>query len=141
MPEFWARARGAGASKWHCASGALTRYFRATSHLATNVGIQTVSGGMMTKRLALLVGILALGLLFHSALARAQAPPGPIPQAQEQLPPDAAPQAESKIVTAYTLPPDVYAKTEHLSKIRLAFILIGTIYGLIILWLIIRLRL
>jgi len=43
-------------------------------------------GGMMTKRLALLVGILALGLLFHFAPARAQAPPGPIPQAQEQQP-------------------------------------------------------
>jgi STE24 endopeptidase len=98
-------------------------------------------GGTMTKRLALLVGVLALGLLFRLPLASAQAPPGPIPQAQEQPPPNAAPQPEAKIVTAYTLPKDAYAKTERLSKIRLAFILIGTIYGLIVLWLILRLKL
>jgi STE24 endopeptidase len=104
---------------------------------------------MMTKRLALLVGILALALLFRASLAHAQAPPGPIPQQQEQLPPSAsqtdatsgAQQTEPRKITAYTLPPEVYAKTERLSKIRLAFILIGTIYGLIVLWLILRLKL
>jgi STE24 endopeptidase len=93
---------------------------------------------MMTKRLALLVGILALGLLFHSALAGAQAPPGPIPQAQEQLPPNAVPQAEAKIITAYTLPPDLYAKTKHIEKIKLAFFVLSPIYGLIVLWLFLR---
>jgi STE24 endopeptidase len=93
----------------------------------------------MTKRLALLAGTVALGLLFHSALARAQAPPGPIPQAQEQPPPpDSAPQPDSKIVTAYTLPPELYAKTKHVEKIKLAFFLLSPIYGLIVLWLFLR---
>jgi STE24 endopeptidase len=94
---------------------------------------------MMTKRLALLAGILALALLFHSPVAGAQAPPGPIPQAQEQPPPpNATPQATAKIVTAYTLPPDLYAKTKHIEKIRLAFFLLAPIYGLIVLWLFLR---
>ena len=94
----------------------------------------------MTKRLALLVGILALGLLFHFAPARAQAPPGPIPQAQEQQPAPGTPEAQAaaKIVTAYTLPPDLYAKTKHLDKIELAFFFISPIYGLIVLWLFLR---
>jgi STE24 endopeptidase len=104
---------------------------------------------MMTKRLALLVGIFVLALLFHTPFAHAQAPPGPIPQQQEQPAPSAsqaaatgaAAQAEPQKITAYTLPPELYAKTERLSKIRLAFILIGTIYGLIVLWLILRLKL
>jgi STE24 endopeptidase len=97
---------------------------------------------MMTKRLALLVGILALGLLFNSPFVCAQAPPGPIPPAQQQQPAPGTPEAQAaaKIVTAYTLPPEVYAKTEHLSKVRLGFILIGTIYALIVLWLILRLK-
>ena len=93
----------------------------------------------MTKRLALLVGIFALALLFHSPLADAQAPPGPIPQAQEQPSSlDAAPQAVAKIITAYTLPPDLYAKTKHIEKIKLAFFIISPIYGLIVLWLFLR---
>jgi STE24 endopeptidase len=80
-------------------------------------------------------------LCLHSPLAGAQAPPGPIPQAQEQQSSlNAAPQAATKIVTAYTLPPELYKKTERLSKIRLEFILVGTIYGLIVLWLILRLK-
>jgi STE24 endopeptidase len=93
----------------------------------------------MTKKFALLVGILALALLFHSALARAQAPPGPIPPAQqEQSSLNSAPQAATQTITAYTLPPDLYQKTQRLSRIRLAFIIISTIYGLIVLWLLLR---
>jgi STE24 endopeptidase len=96
----------------------------------------------MTKRIVLLVGFFALVLLLHSSLAGAQAPPGPIPPALQQPSSlDAAPQGAAKIVTAYTLPPELYKKTERLSKIRLGFILIGTIYGLIVLWLILRLKL
>lgn len=99
-------------------------------------------GGLMTKTLAFLVGILGLALLFHSTPVHAQAPPGPIPPAQPQPSSlDARPQGATKIVTAYTLPPELYKKTERLSKIRLGFIIIGTIYGLIVLWLILRLKL
>jgi STE24 endopeptidase len=95
---------------------------------------------MMTKRLALLVGIFALALLFHSPLAAAQAPPGPIPPSQEQQPAPGTPeaQASAKIVTAYTLPPELYAKTKHIEKIKLAFFILAPIYGLIVLWLFLR---
>ncbi len=94
------------------------------------------------KKLKLVLAASVIALCFHSPLAGAQAPPGPIPQAQEQQSsPGAAPQAATKIVTAYTLPPELYKKTERLSKIRLEFLLVGTIYGLIVLWLILRLKL
>jgi STE24 endopeptidase len=94
------------------------------------------------KKLKLVLAACVIALCFHSPLAGAQAPPGPIPQAQEpQSSPGAAPQAATKIVTAYTLPPELYKKTERLSKIRLEFLLVGTIYGLIVLWLILRLKL
>jgi STE24 endopeptidase len=94
------------------------------------------------KKLKLVLAACAIALCLHSPLAGAQAPPGPIPQAQEQQSSlNAAPQAATKIVTAYTLPPELYKKTERLSKIRLEFILVGTIYGLIVLWLILRLKL
>lgn len=93
----------------------------------------------MTKRLALLVGVFALALLFHSPLAGAQAPPGPIPAAQQQQSSlNAAPQATTKVITAYTLPPDLYAKTKRIEKIKLAFFLLAPIYGLIVLWLFLR---
>lgn len=93
------------------------------------------------KKLKLVLAACAIALCLHSPLAGAQAPPGPIPQAQEQQSSlNAAPQAATKIVTEYTLPPELYKKTERLSKIRLEFILVGTIYGLIVLWLILRLK-
>jgi STE24 endopeptidase len=91
------------------------------------------------KKLMLICGMFAVALLIHSPLTSAQAPPGPIaPVQQQQSAPDAAQQTTSRTVTAYTLPPDLYQKTQRLSRIRLAFILIGTIYGLVVLWLLLR---
>jgi STE24 endopeptidase len=91
------------------------------------------------KRLTLVLAAFLLAFCFHSTLASAQAPPGPIHPAQEQQSSvNAESQPATKIVTAYTLPPDLYQKTQRLSRIRLAFILIGTIYGLIVLWLLLR---
>lgn len=94
------------------------------------------------KRIALIVAALAFALLMHSAVMGAQAPPGPIAPAQQEQPapgtPEAREQQAAKIVTAYTLPPDVYQKAERLSKIRLVLIFGGTIYGLLVLWLMLR---
>jgi STE24 endopeptidase len=77
------------------------------------------------------------------ALAGAQAPPGPMAPAEQQAPAPGTPeareaQAAAKIVTAYTLPPDLYAKTKHIEKIKLAFFTLSPIYGLIVLWLLLR---
>lgn len=47
----------------------------------------------------------------------------------------------SKKITAYTLAPDRYQKARELSRIRFRFAIIGFIYGLVVLWLILRWRL
>ncbi|MGA8010832.1 MAG: M48 family metallopeptidase [Candidatus Acidiferrales bacterium] len=100
------------------------------------------------KKLTLVLAALLLAFCFHPARAGAQAPPGPIPPVAQQPSadtsqppaPSAAQQVSPLKITAYTLPPDLYKKTERLSKIRLGFIIGGTIYGLIALWLILRLK-
>jgi STE24 endopeptidase len=49
-----------------------------------------------------------------------------------------APQPETKEVSAYTLPPDLYKKARDRGRIRFRFELISFFYGLAILWLILR---
>src|SRR5579864_8049764 len=90
----------------------------------------------------------ALAVLMCSQVMGAQAPPGPIHPAQRtstgasQTPaPSATPQAAPQKITAYTLPPDLYAKSKRLSRIGLAFFVIAPVYGLIVLWLLLRWKL
>src|SRR5579862_4678723 len=92
-------------------------------------------GGRM-KKLALILAICGLATLGGAARVTAQAPPGPMAAApQDQA--DAV-QHFSKTVTAYTLPPELYAKTQKLAKLRVAFLIISPIYGLVLLWLFLR---
>ncbi len=91
---------------------------------------------------------LLFALFFHLAstagpasLVTAPARQQPAPSASQVAANSATPQVEPQKITAYRLPPELYKKTERLSKIRLAFILIGTVYGLFVLWLILRLKL
>ena len=44
-------------------------------------------------------------------------------------------------ITKYTLPPDRYQKAHHLAKIHFRFALISFVYGLVVLWLILRSKL
>ncbi len=93
-----------------------------------------------------ILGICAFAMFFHVPAAAAQAPPGPIVPAQQQPPAQGTPeareaQASAKIVTAYTLPPDLYENTKRLEKIKLAFFTLSPIYGLIVLWLFLRWKL
>jgi STE24 endopeptidase len=95
------------------------------------------------KTIALVVAGLAFALMIHPQIASAQAPPGPIPAVQQEQPAPGTPEAReqqqaAKIVTAYTLPPDLYAKTKHIEKIKLAFFILSPIYGLVVLWLFLR---
>ena len=61
----------------------------------------------------------------------------------------AAPTSESGVasretpqkITAYTLAPDRYQKARELSRIYFRFRIIGFIYGLVVLWLILRWKL
>jgi len=70
------------------------------------------------------------------AFSHAQNSTSPQPsQATSQSSPTAA------TVTAYTLPPDLFRKARNLSKIRFRLDLLGTIYGLVVLWIVLRLKL
>jgi STE24 endopeptidase len=95
-------------------------------------------GGLM-KKLALMVAICGLAMLGGVARVTAQAPPGHMVAApQDQA--DAV-QHFSKTVTAYTLPPELYEKTKRLAKLRVWFLVIAPIYGLLQLWLLLRWKL
>jgi len=55
--------------------------------------------------------------------------------------PSAAPQQAHPKVTAYTLPPDLYKKARDRSRINFRLALIGFVYGLAVLWVILRWKL
>jgi Zn-dependent protease with chaperone function len=100
------------------------------------------------RKLKFVLAAFAFALFFHPASMAGQASSVTAPAQQQPTSTasqaaanGATPQAEPQEITAYRLPPELYQKTERLSRIRLAFILIGTIYGLIVLWLILRLKL
>jgi STE24 endopeptidase len=51
------------------------------------------------------------------------------------------PTTSTGIITAYTLPPDLYKKAHDRSRIHFQLALIGFVYGLLVLWLILRWKL
>ena len=61
--------------------------------------------------------------------------------AASQAPASTAESQPQQRVTEYTLPPDPYKKARHLGEIRFRFALISFVYGLIVLWLILRWKL
>jgi Zn-dependent protease with chaperone function len=69
------------------------------------------------------------------------------PAASTSQPPTAAgatdtrPTTSEKKITAYTLPPDRYKKAHARSRIHFHLALIGFVYGLVVLWLILRWKL
>jgi STE24 endopeptidase len=69
------------------------------------------------------------------------------PAASASQPPTAAgardtrPTTAEKKITAYTLPPDRYKKAHDRSRIHFHLALIGFVYGLVVLWLILRWKL
>jgi len=95
------------------------------------------------------LGAIALMFCAHAAMAAGQVSSSPNGQAAQQLtssaqapaPIEAPQQPPPQEITAYTLPPDLYAKTKHLDKVRLAFITITPIYSLLVLWLFLRWKL
>jgi STE24 endopeptidase len=101
------------------------------------------------KRFKRLVPILfvALALLGAVKPSSTLAQPSPAARAaQTETPPSStsstnAASDQTKTITAYTLPPDLYEKTKHLEKVRLTFFLLAPLYGLLILWLFLGWRL
>lgn len=93
---------------------------------------------MKRLRLVFIVTVLA----WTAPLFAAQNSPEPSQQQQTTSSSAAAPlTVQSRKVTAYTLPPDLYRKARNLSKIRFRLALIGFVYGLIVLWLILHWKL
>jgi len=99
--------------------------------------------GESMNKLTLMCGILGFALLIGAPMVRAQAPPGPIALVQQPSPAPGTPEAReaAKVVTAYTLPHDLYEKTKKLEKIELTLFVVSPIYGLILLWLFLRWKL
>lgn len=92
---------------------------------------------------------LALGLLMAPVLAAQSAPASASSSGQQEpagpsaapAPPAAAEPATQPKVTAYTLPPELYQKAHNLGRIHFRFNLISFVYGLFVLWLILRWKL
>ncbi len=98
----------------------------------------------------MLLAVLAVSLAFSPTLAAhslqpsaSVAPQYGVPSSNAQAPssPAATPQPTEKKVTAYTLPPETYKKARDLSGIHFRFALISFVYGIFVLWLILRLKL
>lgn len=97
---------------------------------------------MKTLRTILLIFVFAAALLATAApRAWAQQPSAdttPQPAASTSTSPQAT--AQSRTVTAYTLPPDLYKKARDRSRIQFHLALIGFVYGVLVLLIILRWR-
>ena len=91
----------------------------------------------------------ALALIFTAAQfagAKPQAAPSAptsrqaSPLATQPAAASTADQIPQRTITAYTLPPDSYKKSQDLSRIYLRFRLISFVYSILVLWLILRSR-
>jgi STE24 endopeptidase len=103
----------------------------------------------VTKLTLNLVLVFLLGVFFAGSLqALPQSPPTSAasqqPSANSSTPSPASATAQSqpkKKITAYTLPPDLYRKARNRGRIGFASRIIGFLYGLFVLWFILRSKL
>ncbi|HYA24780.1 MAG TPA: M48 family metallopeptidase [Terriglobales bacterium] len=96
---------------------------------------------MKTLGIALILIGLTLLMCALSAGQSATAPSSTQQSTSLAASPTPSATIQSRKVTAYTLPPDLYRKAHNLSKIRFRLALIGFVYGLIVLWLILQRKL
>jgi len=101
---------------------------------------------MRTFPLAVAVAVPAFFVVPWTA-AQAQTQPAASSTQPQALPagtptavPAAPPQATTRI-TSYTLPPDLYQKAHRRNRIHFRLALIGVVYGIVVLWLILRWKL
>jgi STE24 endopeptidase len=103
---------------------------------------------MKTSRVAPAVAVI---VFFAVSLSSAQnQPPSAASSAQQQspsssavtttAPSEAAQSGTSRVITAYSLPPDLHKKAHNLNRIRFRLALIGFVYGIVVLWLVLRWR-
>lgn len=84
---------------------------------------------------------IVLGLCAISAGARSQKLQRDVLVVAQQAGQATTQSQPQQIVTEYTLPPDLYEKAHHLGEIRFRLAIIDFVYGVIVLWLILQLRL
>ena len=97
----------------------------------------------MNKRtlIPLIALAVALGLCSISTRARPQNPRRDFSLVVQQAGQTAAESQPQQIVTEYTLPPALYEKAHRLGEIRFRLAIVDFIYGVIVLWLILRWKL
>jgi STE24 endopeptidase len=99
---------------------------------------------MKTRLLALVVVVLTFCAVPWTAV---EAQPSSAASTQQQPASASSPAAPSAAspstqkITAYTLPPDLYRKAHRRNRIHFHLALIGFVYGLVVLWLILRWKL
>lgn len=93
----------------------------------------------MKKSLFVFMLLLFAACLGARTLAAQESTPSKQPAAQQAASP--APEQQQRIITAYTLPPDAYKKSQDLSRISLRFNLISFFYSVVVLWLLLRWKL
>ncbi|HXY13748.1 MAG TPA: M48 family metallopeptidase [Terriglobales bacterium] len=91
----------------------------------------------ITLILLLLIAVSAVSLVGQTSPAPNSQPASASSQAATPAP---TATVQSRKITAYTLPPDLYRKARNLSKIHFRLALIGFVYGLIVLWVILHFR-
>jgi STE24 endopeptidase len=98
---------------------------------------------MKTFVLALVVVVLTIGAFPWTAAAQTQ-PSSAASSAQQPASassPATPASASATKITAYTLPPDLYQKAHRRNRIHFRLALIGVVYGIVVLWLILRWKL
>jgi len=99
------------------------------------------------KRLTLLSVALAFlisWILWGTGAIKAEAPLSPGQQTSRpsvEVPSATVASARAQTIAVYTLPPDRYQKARSLSRIRFRFAIIGFLYGLGVLWMVLRWKL
>ena len=104
---------------------------------------------MKTSRVALAVAGVAFFIV--PLIAAQNQSPSATSSAQQQSPSssavtttvtkETAQSGTGRIITAYSLPPDLYRKAHDLNRIRFRLALIGFVYGIVVLWLVLHWRL
>jgi len=94
------------------------------------------------RTILLMLGVVllvaAVPVTHAQQIAAASAGPQSLPSAPISAPSQAT--IQSMKVTAYTLPPDLYKKARDRSRIEFRLALVGFVYGLLVLWVILRWR-
>jgi STE24 endopeptidase len=91
--------------------------------------------------LAALLGAVPVARASHVHAFSAQAQPGTSTTQPSATTPAGQTQTSERKVTEYTLPPDLYKKAHDLGRISFRFALISFVYGLVVLWIVLRWKL